>query len=59
MCRLGAIKLSFLQPTMRANGVNMVAVGMELTGAEEFMDAKFFDGGIMAKYHCGYYPAGS
>lgn len=32
---------------MDANDVNMVAVGLEQLGAEEFVEAKFFEGGII------------
>lgn len=46
LCRLGAIKLSLLRPTMDANNVNMVAVGLEQLGAEDFVAGKFFDGGM-------------
>lgn len=31
---------------MDANGINMVAVGLEQLGAEEFMEGKFFDGEV-------------
>ena len=30
---------------MDANGVNMVAIGLEQLGAQEFLDGNFFDGG--------------
>ena len=47
MCRLGAVKLNLLRPALEANGVKMVAVGLEHLGAEEFVEQKFFDGGII------------
>ena len=31
---------------MDANGVNMVAIGLEQLGAQEFVDGDFFDGGV-------------
>ena len=43
---MGARKLSALRPTMDANGVNMVAIGLEQLGAQEFIDGNFFDGGV-------------
>lgn len=46
MCRLGAVKLSLLRPALEANGVKMVAVGLEQLGAEEFVEQKFFDGDV-------------
>lgn len=45
-CRLGAVKLSLLRPSLEANGVKMVAVGLEQLGAEEFVEQKFFDGDV-------------
>lgn len=45
---MGARKLSALRPTMDANGVNMVAIGLEQLGAQEFVDGDFFDGGVCA-----------
>ena len=30
---------------MEANGVNMVAIGLEHVGEQEFVDGAFFDGG--------------
>lgn len=35
---------------MDANGVNMVAVGLEQLGAEEFIEGKFFEGGVSDQY---------
>ena len=37
--------MSLLRATMDANGINMVAVGLEQLGADQFVEAKFFDGG--------------
>ncbi len=48
-CRAGARKLSALRPTMDANGVNMVAIGLEQLGAQEFVDGNFFDGGVFER----------
>lgn len=31
---------------MDANGIEMVAIGLEELGAEEFVEGKFFDGGM-------------
>ena len=31
---------------MDANGVNMVAIGLEQLGAQDFIDGNFFDGGV-------------
>jgi hypothetical protein len=31
---------------MDTNGVNMVAIGLEQLGAQEFVDGNFFDGGV-------------
>ena len=45
MCRLGAVKISLLRPTMDAHNINMVAVGVEQLGAEEFVERGFFKGG--------------
>ena len=43
---MGARKLSALKPTMDANGVNMVAIGLEQLGAQDFVNGNFFDGGV-------------
>ena len=32
---------------MDANGVNMVVIGLEQFGAEEFVELNFFDGGTI------------
>lgn len=45
MCRLGALQISTIKPLLAANGVNLVAVGLEQLGVEEFIERKFFDGG--------------
>jgi len=42
---LGALQISVIKPLLTANGVNLVAVGLEQLGAEEFIERKFFDGG--------------
>ena len=39
--------MSLLWATMDANGINMVAVGLEQLGADQFVEAKFFDGGSL------------
>ena len=39
------MKISLLRPTLDAHGVNMVAVGVEQLGAEEFVEREFFKGG--------------
>lgn len=46
MCRLGAVKLSLLRPTLEANNINMVAIGLEDLGAREFLDGGFFSGEV-------------
>ncbi len=50
MCRLGARNLNALRPTMEANGVNLVVIGLEQFGAEEFVKLNFFEGGTFAHY---------
>ena len=45
MCRLGALQISVIKPLLAANGIKLVAIGLEQTGAEEFIEKKFFDGG--------------
>jgi len=45
LCRLGALQISVIKPLLAANGVNLVAVGLEQLGVEEFIERKFFDGG--------------
>ena len=47
MCRLGALQISIIKPLLAANGVNLVAVGLEQLGVEEFIERKFFDGGML------------
>ena len=40
---------------MDANGVNMVAIGLEQLGAQEFVEGAFFDGGkygLLVCMHC-------
>ncbi len=39
------MKINLLRPTLAAHGVNLVAVGVEDLGAEEFVQGGFFDGG--------------
>jgi len=34
-----------IKPLLATNGVNLVAVGLEQLGVEEFIERKFFDGG--------------
>ncbi len=50
---------------MDANGINMVAVGLEQLGAEEFVEGKFFEGGMtvdakskrrLGKISCSIFP---
>ena len=45
MCRLGAVKISILRPTLDAANVKLVAVGLEQLGVEEFVELRYFDGG--------------
>lgn len=49
---MGARKLSTLKPTMDANGVNMVAIGLEQLGAQDFVNGNFFDGGMCMHNAC-------
>ncbi|GLV41456.1 hypothetical protein CBL_06686 [Carabus blaptoides fortunei] len=44
MCRLYAKELSDLQPILRKHDIDMIGVGLEDFGAQEFVDGKFFDG---------------
>ena len=37
---------------MDANNINMVAVGLEELGVEDFIAGKFFDGGELASCSC-------
>lgn len=40
------MQISQIKPLLAANGIDLVAVGLEQLGVEEFMKKKFFDGGI-------------
>ena len=40
------MQISQIKSLLAANGVNLVAVGLEQLGVEEFIKKKFFDGGI-------------
>jgi len=44
---LGALQISLIKPLLTANGVNLLAIGLEYTGVEEFIERKFFDGGVI------------
>ena len=46
MCRLGALKISAIKPTLDAHNINVVAVGLEQLGAEEFVAREFFKGEV-------------
>lgn len=46
MCRLGALKISAIKPTLDAHNINLVAVGLEQLGAEEFVAREFFKGEV-------------
>lgn len=50
MCRLYAKELSELQPILKRHDIDMVGVGLEDFGAQEFLDGKFFDGGKFVLY---------
>ena len=39
------MQVSQIKPQLTANGVNLVAIGLEQIGVEEFIKKKFFDGG--------------
>ena len=39
------MQISQIKPQLAAHGVNLVAVGLEQLGVEEFVEKKFFDGG--------------
>ena len=41
------MQISQIKPQLTANGVNLIAVGLEKIGVEEFMEKKFFDGGMV------------
>jgi hypothetical protein len=40
LCRLGAVKINVLRPTLQENGIKLVAVGLEQFGAREFVDGE-------------------
>ena len=44
------MQISMIKPQLAAHGVNLVAVGLEQLGVEEFLERKFFDGGRLE--HC-------
>ena len=50
--RLGAQQINMIKTLLTINGVNLVAVGFEHTGAEEFIKRKFFDGGLVKLNIC-------
>lgn len=54
MCRLGALKISAIKPTLDAHNINVVAVGLEQLGAEEFVAREFFKGGKVFADRCAY-----
>lgn len=45
MCRLYAKQLSEIYPRLQENNVNMIGVGCEELGGQEFLNGKFFSGG--------------
>lgn len=55
------MKISQIKPQLAANGVNLVAVGLEKIGVKEFMEKKFFDGGTVDRNSaiCRMYGASS
>ena len=44
------MQISLIKPQLAAHGVDLVAVGLEQLGVEEFLEKKFFDGGRLE--HC-------
>lgn len=44
LCRLGARKISVIKPQLDANNVNLVAIGPERLGVEEFLENQYFAG---------------
>lgn len=45
-CRLGALEISELQPTLAKANCRLVAVGLEEFGMQEFLDGGFFKGDV-------------
>ena len=45
-CRLAAQELSILAPRLSQENVRLVGVGLEPLGVEEFVEKKFWAGGI-------------
>jgi hypothetical protein len=39
---------SALQPIFQQNNVKLIGVGLEEVGVQEFIDGKFFDGGLIS-----------
>jgi len=50
------MQISLIKPLLEAHGVGLVAVGLEQVGVEEFIERKFFDGGIHLLQQCYKYP---
>lgn len=44
-CRLWAKEISDIAQTLRDHEIRLIGIGPEVTGAQEFYDNKFFDGG--------------
>ncbi|CAG7833496.1 unnamed protein product [Allacma fusca] len=43
---VGAAELSKIAPLLRAHNIRLIGIGLEETGYQEFLDAKYFDGDI-------------
>ena len=47
-CRLAAQELSLLSPRLSRENVRLIGIGLEELGVEEFVEKKFWVGGIVA-----------
>ena len=45
-CRLAAREVSAIKPILDSNNINLVGVGLEELGVQEFIDGKYFEGGV-------------
>lgn len=48
-CRLAAQDLSLLSPRLSRENIRLVGVGLEQLGVEEFVEKKFWAGGIICQ----------
>eukprot|EP00243_Klebsormidium_subtile_P001928 TRINITY_DN13651_c0_g1_i2.p1 TRINITY_DN13651_c0_g1~~TRINITY_DN13651_c0_g1_i2.p1 ORF type:complete len:223 (-),score=54.24 TRINITY_DN13651_c0_g1_i2:346-1014(-) len=46
LCRGGAMELNRAIPHLKAMGIRCIAVGLERLGVDEFVEGKFWDGGL-------------